>query len=79
MEESELKKQLNSLIPSYTRIKINRAKKLLEDLNTENIEERLINDIEKIDKGEFSLHVKKILLCQSSQYHLLISPQCFLY
>jgi hypothetical protein len=56
MEESELKKQLNSLIPSYTRIKINRAKKLLEDLNTENIEEILIHNIEKIDKGEFSLY-----------------------
>jgi len=56
MEESELKKQLNSLIPSYTRIKINKAKKLLIDLNTEKIEERLIHDIEKIDKGEFSLH-----------------------
>jgi len=55
MEESELKKQLNSLIPSYTRIKINRAKKLLEDLHAyvNKLEQEYENEQLKLNVPEF--------------------------
>ena len=56
MEDSELKKKLMLLIPTYTRNQINKSKKLLKDLNTENIEDKLVQDIQKIDKGDFSLN-----------------------
>ena len=56
MEDSELKKKLMLLIPTYTRNQINKSKKLLKDLNTENIEDKLVQDIEKIDKGVLSLN-----------------------
>jgi len=56
MEDSELKKKLMLLIPTYTRNQINKSKKLLKDLKIEDIEETLVKDIQKIDKGVLSLN-----------------------
>lgn len=56
LEESLLKKKLLSVIPSYTRNKVNRAKILLNELKTENIEDRLVKGIHRIDNGDLSLN-----------------------
>jgi DNA modification methylase len=56
LEESVLKKKLLSVIPIYIRNQVNRAKNLLKDLKIDNIEERLVKDIERVDKGDLSLN-----------------------
>jgi DNA modification methylase len=56
LEESLLKKKLLSVIPSYTRNKVNRAKILLNELKIENIEDRLVKGIQRIDNGDLSLN-----------------------
>jgi putative chitinase len=56
LEESVLKKKLQSLIPHYIRNQVKRAKNLLKDLKIENIEERLAQDIQRIDNGVLSLN-----------------------
>lgn len=62
MEESELKKKLLSLIPKYTVDHIKKAIKLLGELGISNCTEELLDNIKKIDIGEFSLnaYVKKL-------------------
>lgn len=55
-EESVLKKKLLSVIPIYIRNQVSRAKNLLKDLKIDNIEERLVKDIERVDKGDLSLN-----------------------
>ena len=79
LEESLLKKKLLSVIPSYTRNKVNRAKILLNELKIENIEERLEQGIEKIDKGEFSLnaYVNKLELEVENQQLKLNVPEFY--
>lgn len=56
MEESVLKKKLLSVIPIYIRNQINRAKILLNELKTENIEDRLVQGIQRIENGDLSLN-----------------------
>ena len=79
MEDSELKKKLMLLIPTYTRNQINKSKKLLKDLNTENIEDKLVQDIEKIDKGDFSLnaYVNKLELEYEKEQMKLNVPEFY--
>lgn len=62
MEESELKKKLMSLIPKYTVDHIKKAIKLLGELGISNSTGELLDNIKKIDIGEFSLnaYVKKL-------------------
>jgi DNA modification methylase len=56
LEESVLKKKLLSVIPTYIRNQVNRAKNLLIHLKIDNIEERLAHDIQRIDNGVLSLN-----------------------
>lgn len=61
-EEAETKRKLLSAIPVYIRNKINEAIKLLGELDISDTTDALVQNIEKIDKGEFSLnaYVKKL-------------------
>ena len=56
MEESELKKKLMSVIPTYKVNQIKKAIKLLGELKRPNITNELLNNIKKIDSGAFSLN-----------------------
>jgi DNA modification methylase/ParB-like chromosome segregation protein Spo0J len=62
MEESVLKRRFLSVIPTYTVNNIKRAIKILRELEIPNSTDELLKNIEKIDKGEFSLnaYVKKL-------------------
>jgi len=62
MEESELKKKLMSVIPTYKVNQIKKALKLLGELGISNSKVELLDNIKKIDIGEFSLNafVKKL-------------------
>lgn len=79
MEESELKKKLLSIIPPYTLIKIKRAKKLLKDLNIVNIEEKIVQDIQKIDNGDLSLnaYVEKLESAYEEEQMKLNVPESY--
>lgn len=62
MEESVLKRRFLSVIPTYTVNNIKRAIKILRELEIPNSTDELLKNIEKIDKGEFSLnaYIKKL-------------------
>jgi DNA modification methylase/ParB-like chromosome segregation protein Spo0J len=78
-EESILKKKLLLVIPTYTRNKIVRAKKLLQELNIEIFEEQLVKDIQRIDEGVLSLnaYVKELELEVEKKHMKLNVPEFY--
>lgn len=62
MEESELKKKLMSVIPTYKVNQIKKAIKLLGELEIDDVSDVLVQNIKRIDNGAFSLNAYVIKL-----------------
>ena len=62
MEESELKKKLMSVIPTYKVNQIKKAIKLLGELEIADVSNVLVQNIKRIDRGAFSLNAYVIKL-----------------